>query len=130
MKNEKKAVDKGECVSALFLNLSKAFDTINNDLLLAKLKAYGFSPNALKLMHSYLNNRKQQVQINNKFISEGTVITGVPQGSMDGSLLFHGRRHWGGWWGMLPLPSPHFFAWQKEKRETKAKKKRFQSRNY
>ena len=63
----KKAVDNGEYVSALFLDLSKAFDTINHDLLLAKLKAYGFSPNALKLIHSYLKNRKQQVQINSKF---------------------------------------------------------------
>ena len=67
----------------------QAFDTINHDLLLAKLKAYGFSPNALKLMHSYLNNRKQQVQINNKFSSESTVIAGVPQGSIDGPLLFN-----------------------------------------
>ena len=71
-----------------FSEISKAFDTIN-DLLLAKLKAYGFSPNALKLMHSYLNNRKQQVQINNKFSSESTVIAGVPQGSIDGPLLFN-----------------------------------------
>ena len=85
----KTAVDNGECVSALFLDLSKAFDTINHDLLLAKLKTYGFSPNALKLMHSYLNNRKQQVQINNKFSSESTVIAGVPQGSIDGPLLFN-----------------------------------------
>ena len=85
----RKAVDSEECVSALFLDLSKAFDTINHDLLLAKLKAYGFSPNALKLMHSYLNNRKQQVQINNKFSSESTVIAGVPQGSIDGPLLFN-----------------------------------------
>ena len=85
----KTAVDNGECVSALFLDLSKAFDTINHDLLLAKLKAYRFSPNALKLMHSYLNNRKQQVQINNKFSSESTVIAGVPQGSIDGPLLFN-----------------------------------------
>ena len=85
----KKAVDNGECVSALFLGFSKAFDKINHDLLLAKLKAYRFSSNALKLMHSYLNNRKQQVQINNKFSSQSTVIAGVPQGSIDGPLLFN-----------------------------------------
>ena len=84
----RKAVDSEECVSALFLDLSKAFDTINHDFLLAKLKAYGFSPNALKLMHSYLRNRKQQVQINNKFSSESTVIACVPQGSIDGPLTF------------------------------------------
>ena len=72
----KNAVDNGEYVYALFLYLSKAFDTINHDLFLAKLKAYGFSPYALKLMHSYLNNRKQQVQISNKFSSESTVIAG------------------------------------------------------
>ena len=54
----KKAVDKEEYVSALFMDLSKVFDTINHDLLLAKLKAYGFSLNAVKLMYSYLKIRK------------------------------------------------------------------------
>ena len=85
----KKATDNGEYVSALFLDLSKVFDTINHDLLLAKLKADGFSPNALKLMLSYLNNRKQQGQVNEKFSSESTVIAGVPEGFIDGSLLFN-----------------------------------------
>ena len=51
----KKTVDKGECVSA---DLSKSFDTINHDLLLAQLRDYRFSLNALKLMYSYLINRK------------------------------------------------------------------------
>ena len=85
----KKAVDKEEYVSALFMDLSKVFDTINHDLLLAKLKAYGFSLNAVKLMCSYLKNRKQQVQINNKFSSEKIVIAGVPQDSIDWPLLFN-----------------------------------------
>ena len=85
----KKAVDKGEYVSTLFMDLSKAFDTINHDLLLAKLKTYGFSLNAVKLMRSYLKNRKQQVQINHKSSSENIVIAGVPQGSIDGPLLFN-----------------------------------------
>ena len=85
----KRALDRGEYVSALFMDLSKAFDTINHDLLIAKLKAYGFSKEALKLMRSYLKNWKQKVQINNKFSSERDVIAGVPQGSADGSLLFN-----------------------------------------
>ena len=76
----KKAVDKGEYISAVFMDLSRAFDTINHDLLLAKL-------NAVELMGSYSN--KQQVYINNKFSSENIVIAGVPQGSIDGPLLFN-----------------------------------------
>ena len=54
-----------------------------------KLKADGFSLNALKLMHSYLTNRKQKIHINNKFSSENTVIAGILQGSIDGSLFFN-----------------------------------------
>ena len=71
------------------MDLSRVFDTINHDLLLEKLKAYGFLLNAVKLMRSYLKNRKQQVQINNKFSSKNIVIAGVPQCSVDGRLLFN-----------------------------------------
>ena len=71
------------------MDLSKAFDTINHDLLLAKLKAYGFSKQALSFMCSYLKNRRQRVQTNNKFSSLKEVIAGVPQGSVDGPLLFN-----------------------------------------
>ena len=71
------------------MDLSKAFDTINHDLLLAKLKAYGFSKEALQLMKNYLKNQKQKTQINNTFSSERDVIAGVPLGSIDGFLLFN-----------------------------------------
>ena len=72
----KKVLDKEENMSAIFMDLSKAFDTINHDLLLAKLKAYGFSKQALSFMCSYLKNRRQRVQINNKFSSLKEVIAG------------------------------------------------------
>ena len=85
----KKALDKEENMSAIFMDLSKAFDTINHDLLLAKLKAYGFSKQALSFMCSYLKNRRQRIQINNKFTSLKEVIAGVPQGSIDGPPLFN-----------------------------------------
>ena len=86
---EKKALDKEENTSAIFMDLSKAFGTINHGILLAKLKAYGFSKQGLTFMCSYLKNRRQRVQINNKFSSLKEVIAGVPQGSIDGPLLFN-----------------------------------------
>ena len=53
------------CVfAALLTNISKAFDCIPHDLLIAKLAAYGFDTNALNLIHNYLSNRKQRVKIN------------------------------------------------------------------
>ena len=71
------------------MDLSKAFDTINHDLLLAKLKAYGFSINALDLICSYLKIRKQSIKINNNFSSAKKVHASIPQGPIDGPLLFN-----------------------------------------
>ena len=80
----KNALDKEENLSAIFMDLLKAFDTINYDLLLTKLKAYGFSKQALSFMcSSYLENRRQRVKTNNKFSSLEKVIAGVPQSSMN-----------------------------------------------
>ena len=59
----KSAVDKGKSFSPLLTNLSKAFDCLSHDLLLGKLHAYGFSLFVLKLIHSYLKNRKQRTKI-------------------------------------------------------------------
>ena len=88
LENWKSALDN-ESVCALFMDLSKAFDTINQDLLLAKLKAYGFSKDTLTLICSYLKNRKQKVAINNSASTTHTVISGVPQGSIDDPLLLN-----------------------------------------
>ena len=69
------------------MDLSKAFEIMNHGLLLEKLKAYGFSKQALSFMCSYLKNKRQRVQINNKFSSLKEVIAGVQQGSIDGPLI-------------------------------------------
>ena len=79
LKKWKKALDKGDNVCTIFMDLSKAFDSINHDLLLPTLKAYGYSENALKLMCSYLKYRRQAVQINNNFSSYKKVQAGVPK---------------------------------------------------
>ena len=71
------------------MDVSEAFDTINHDLMLTKLKACGFPTNTLNLMHSYSINRKQEVQINNKFSLEINVIAEVPQESIDELLLLN-----------------------------------------
>ena len=70
-------------------DLSKAFDTINHQLLLAKLHAYGFSKQVLTIVSSYLSNRKQRIKINDVFSSWKDLILGVPQGSVLGTLLFN-----------------------------------------
>ena len=85
----KQAIDKGEYISVMHIDLFKVFDPINHDLVLAKLRTYGFSTNALNLLFSYLKDRKQKTVINNKTNSSEVVIAGVPQGSIDGALLFN-----------------------------------------
>ena len=73
----------------LFMDLSRAFDTVSHYILLEKFRAYGFSINALNLMCNCLKNRKQTVQINNNFSVTKTTIAGVPQGSIGGPLLIN-----------------------------------------
>ena len=86
--NWKNALEKGGLACTLFMYLSNAFDTINHNLLLVKLKAYGFSEDALTLKCSYLKNRKQRVVINNNTSTAKAIIVGAPQGSVDGLLQF------------------------------------------
>ena len=73
---------------AILVDLSKAFHCISHDLIIAKLAAYGLDDTALQLIFSYLKNRKQCVRINNTCSNFENIITGVPQGSIVGPLLF------------------------------------------
>ena len=83
------SLDKNGFGGAILMDLSKAFDTLNHDLLIAKLHAYGFSKEALKLIKSYLTNRWQRTKINNSYSSWAELLQGVPQGSILGPLLFN-----------------------------------------
>ena len=85
----KNAVDKGKIFGALLTDFSKAFDSLSHDLLIAKLNAYGFSLLTLKLVHSYLSNRKQRTKIINAYRSWEEILFGVPQGSILGLILFN-----------------------------------------
>ena len=85
----KKALDKCQIAGALLTDLSKAFDCLNHELLLAKLEAYGFDYSALAYIDSYLSDRKQRTKVNNSYSAWSDIISGIPQGSVIGPLLFN-----------------------------------------
>ena len=85
----KACIDNGGLCCALLTDLSKAFDCVSHDLLLAKLHAYGIDINSLKKFSSYLKNRKQRVRIGNLYSLWYDILTGVPRGSILGPLLFN-----------------------------------------
>ena len=85
----KMSLDNKGFAGGILMDMSKAFDTINHQLLIAKLHAYGFSTDALEIILDYLSNRWQRVKINMSFSSWSELFSGVPQGSVLGPLFFN-----------------------------------------
>ncbi len=82
-------MDNGEINCVVFLDVRKAFDSINHKILIDKMRnLFGIIGIQLKWFESYLNNRVQQCMINGKLSSQKTITCGVPQVSILGSLLF------------------------------------------
>ena len=85
----RKAMKSSEVTLAVLVDFSRAFDTICHNLMIKKLHQLGFSKNFLWWTFSYLENRKQYVQIDNKSSSIEEVKFGVPQGTILGPMLFN-----------------------------------------
>ena len=81
-------VDKGLLNGVIFIDLKKAFDTIDHEIILQKLAKYGVDQDALKWFKSYLTNRLQRCYVNNHLSSVSPLNCGVPQGSIIDPLLF------------------------------------------
>ena len=82
------SMDKGDMAVGVYLDIEKAFDCINHNILLNKLQYYGIRGVAWNWFSSYLENRKQFVSVNNYNSSVMVINYGVPQGSVLGPLLF------------------------------------------
>ena len=80
-------VDRGFNAVA-FLDLKKAFDTVNHSILLSKLNSYGINGNAYELLSSYLDNSTQKSAVNGLLFKSCTLTCGIPQGTILGPLLF------------------------------------------
>ena len=84
-----KSMNRSEITMAIFADYSKAFDTVNHSAILENLIKLGLGKVSVKLICSYLCERYQYVQINEKSSSKNLIELGVPQGSVLGPILFN-----------------------------------------
>ena len=82
------ALDRGELLGTIFIDLSKAFDSVSHSVLVSQLPAYGICGREKELFSDYLFNRWQYVQYKSSISTNKPVYTGVPQGSILGPFLF------------------------------------------
>ena len=87
LKIKKGVTDNHKAFGALLTDLSKAFDCLSNDLLIAKLRAYSLDIDSLNLLRDYLSNREQRTKVDSFYTSWEAILSGVPQGSVLGPLL-------------------------------------------
>ena len=80
--------NRGKVNAVVFRDLKKAFDKVNHEILLSKLRNYGICDNAYSCLDSYLDNRRQRCSVNRSLSRSSSLSCGVPQGTILGPLLF------------------------------------------
>ena len=108
MEEWKENLDKSFIVGAVLTYISKVFDCIPHDLLIAPLSAYSLNSYSLCYIYSYLKDRKQCVQINNEQSKLDTIISSIPQGSIFGPILYN--IFFNGFFFFISKASFHNFA--------------------
>ena len=83
-----KGFEEGNLTGMILIDLQKAFDTIDHEILLCKMNYLGFTKSAIDWFRSYLANRTSVVHVNGEYSNPGNLKCGVPQGSILGPLLF------------------------------------------